>query len=64
MTNRTEETVIDIVWNNSSDKRYVPRAYGPHTVGWGIWDAKEDKYIEGEAVAAIDPHELRRPTKH
>jgi hypothetical protein len=37
--------------------RYRARAYSSGGSGWGIWDQKDQKFIEGAAIAGIDPDE-------
>ena len=51
--------VLRIVWGNHPPKRYLPRAYSSAGPGWGIWDAKEGRFIERpNEIRALDPDEV------
>ena len=38
--------------------RYVPRSYGAGP-GWGVWDAKEQRFVEDAELEGIDPEAIR-----
>lgn len=52
-----QERIVRAVWDNDASRRYVPRAYSSGGSGWGVWDKVESKYVEGDALLAIDPNE-------
>lgn len=39
---------------SSAGNRYVPRAYGRHTTGWGVWDSQQSRFIETKELLALD----------
>lgn len=51
------ERVLDAVWANQSDKRYIPRGYDGPGHGWGVWDQRADRYVEDSELARIDASE-------
>jgi hypothetical protein len=55
--NRKLKSRIDVVWGNRPPKRYLPRSLDGGT-GWGVFDRREDRFLEDAEVIKLDKEDL------
>ena len=64
--NKALKKKLDIVFANSDEKRYIPRAIpnrAPGSFGWLTFDQQAQRFLTGEQVMAIDDDTLRNETE-